>query len=119
MQDMEDALICDGSAASTFTFTFTLESCMLCKSRVVEIQTENSAILMSTAHLCLKTYYNCDSLGEIRPMVVKIYLVPGPKHGLLYLSVKGLSQACFRVIHDEDEEELGVFTVNEKKIDET
>jgi hypothetical protein len=54
-------------------------------------------------------------LGEIRPIVVKAYVVPGLKHDLI--SVKGLNQAGYRVIHDEDEEESGVFAVINKKID--
>ncbi len=54
-------------------------------------------------------------MGEIRPIVVKAYVVPGLKHDLL--SVKGLNQAGYRVIHDEDEEESGVFAVINKKID--
>jgi hypothetical protein len=54
-------------------------------------------------------------LGEIRPIVVKAYVVPGLKHDLL--SVKGLNQAGYRVIHDEDGEESGVFAVINKKID--
>ena len=64
---------------------------------------------MNTTHRCIKTYYVRDRLGEIRPIVVKAYVVPGLKHDLL--SVKGLNQAGYRVIHDEDEEESGVFTV--------
>ncbi len=56
---------------------------------------------MSTTHRCLKTYYVRDRLGDIRPIVVKAYVIPGLKHDLL--SVKGLNQARYRVIHDEDE----------------
>ncbi len=69
---------------------------------------------MSTTHRCLKTYYVRDRLGEIRPIVVKEYVVPGLKHNLL--SVKGLNQSGYRVIHDADEEESGVFAVINKKI---
>ena len=64
---------------------------------------------MSTTHRCLKTYNVRDRLGKIRPFVVKAYVVPGLKHDLL--SVKGLDQSGYRVIHDEDEEESGVFAV--------
>jgi hypothetical protein len=60
-------------------------------------------------------YYVRDRLGEIRPIVVKAYIVPGLKHDLL--SVKGENQDGYRVIHDEDEEESGVFAVINKKID--
>jgi hypothetical protein len=38
-------------------------------------------------------------------------VVPGLKHDLL--SVKGLNQSGYRVIHDEDEDESGVFAVGE------
>ena len=72
---------------------------------------------MSTTHRCLKTYYVRDRLGEIRPIVVKAYVVPGLKHDLL--SVKGLNQSGYRVIHDEDEEESGVFAVINKKINKS
>ena len=53
--DMEDALICDGGA--TCTLTKTLENCIQCKPKVVDIQTSQGATLMSKTHLCLKTYY--------------------------------------------------------------
>ena len=75
VSDMEDALICDGGA--TCTLTRTLENCTHCKSKVVDIQTAQGASLMSTTHHCLKTYYVRDRLGEIRPIVVKAYVVPG------------------------------------------
>ena len=92
------------------------ENCTLVKQKVVEIQTAHGGTQMNTTHRCLKTYYVRDRLGEIRPIVVKAYVVPGLKHDLL--SVKGLNQAGYRVIHDEDEEESGVFAVINKKIDE-
>ncbi len=63
----------------------------------------------------LNTYYVRDRLGEIRPFVVKAYVVPGLKYDLL--SVKGRNQAGYRVIRDEDEEESAVFAVINKKID--
>jgi hypothetical protein len=53
-------------------------------------------------------------LGEILPIFVRPYDVPGLKHDLV--SVKGLNQSGYRVIHDADEEESGVFAVNNKKI---
>ncbi len=112
---MEDVLICDGGATSTLTKS--LANCTLVKQKVVEIQTAHGGTHMSTTHCCLKTYYVRDRLGEIRPIVVKAYVVPGLglKHDLL--SVKGLKQSGYRVIHDEDEEESGVFPVINKKID--
>jgi hypothetical protein len=50
---------------------------------VVDIQTVHGATLMSTAHNFLKTYYILDRLGEIRPIVVRAYIVPGLKHDIL------------------------------------
>jgi hypothetical protein len=107
LADMEDALICDGGATSTLTKS--LENCTLVKQKVVEIQTAHGGTQMSATHRCLKTYNVRDRLGKIRPFVVKAYVVPGLKHDLL--SVKGLNQPGCRVIHDEDEEESGVFAV--------
>jgi hypothetical protein len=45
------------------------------------------------------------------------YVGPGLKHDLG--SVKGLNQSGYRVIHDEDEEESGVFAVINKKINKS
>ena len=64
----EDALICDGGATSTLTKS--LENCTLVKQKVVEIQTAHCGTQMSTTHRCLKTYYVCDCLVEIRHIVV-------------------------------------------------
>ena len=61
---------------------------------------------MSTTHLCLKTYYVRDRLGEIRPIVVKAYVVQGLKYDLL--SVKGLNKCGYAVYHHPDQEESGV-----------
>ena len=80
VEDVEDALICDGGA--TCTLTKTLENCTQCKPKVVDIQTAHwaqGATLMSTTHLCLKTYYVRDRLGEIRPIVMKAFVAPGLK----------------------------------------
>ncbi len=101
LADMEDALICDGGATSTMTNS--LEKCTLVQQKVVEIQTAHGGTQVSTTHCCLKTYNVRDRLGEIRPIVLKAYVDPGLKHGLL--SDKGLNQSGYRVIHDEDEEE--------------
>jgi hypothetical protein len=113
LADMEDALICDGGATSILTKS--LENWTLVNQTVVEIQTARGNTQISTTHRCIKTYYVRDRLGEIRPIVVKAYVVPGLKHDLL--SVKGLNQSGYRVIHDEDEEESGVFAVINKEID--
>ncbi len=90
LADMEDALTCDGGATSTLTKW--LENCTLVKQKVEEIQTAVTAhggTQMSTTHRCLETHYVRGRLGEIRPIVVKAYVVPGLKHDLL--SVKGLN----------------------------
>jgi hypothetical protein len=51
----------------------------------------------------------------IRPIVVKAYIVLALRHDLL--SVKGLNKSGFRVIHDEDDMESGVYAVINRKID--
>ncbi len=53
MQDMEEALKCDGGATSTLTKSH--ESCTLGRPKVVDIQTAHVATTMSTTHPCLKT----------------------------------------------------------------
>jgi hypothetical protein len=88
---------------------------MFVKQKVEEIQTAHGGTQISTTRRCLKTNYVRDRLGENRPIVVKAYVVPGLKNDLL--SVKGLNQFGYRVIHDEDEEESGAFAVINKKID--
>ena len=70
---------------------------------------------MSTTHLCLKTYYVRDRLGEIRPIVVKAYVVPGLKCDLL--SVKGPNKCGYAVYHHPDPEESGVFALINNKMD--
>ncbi len=112
---MEDAFICDGGA--TRTFTKTLENCTLCKPKVVEIQTVQGSRIMSTTHLCLKTYYVRDQFGEIRPILVKAYVVPGLKYDLL--SVKGLNKWGDAVFHhpDPEDSESGVYAVINKQTD--
>ena len=72
---------------------------------------------MFTTHLCLKTYYVRDRLGEIRPIVVKAYVVPGLKYDLL--SVKGLNKCGYDVYHHPDPEELGVFALTNHKMNKT
>ena len=67
------------------------------------------------SHLCYKTYFVKDRLGEIRPIIVKAYVVPGLKYDLL--SVKGLDRAGYAVNHHPDPEQSGVFAVINNKID--
>jgi hypothetical protein len=54
-------------------------------------------------------------LGEIRPIVVKAYVVPGLKHDLF--SLKGLNKCGYAVFHHPDPEESGVYDVINKKND--
>ena len=68
--------------------------------------------IMRTTHLCYKTYFVKDRLGEIRPIIVKAYVVPGLKYDLL--SVKGLNQAGYAVSHHPDPEQSGVYAVINK-----
>ena len=93
----------------------TLENCTRCKPKVVDIEMAQGVKLMSTTHLCLKTYYVRDRLGEIRPIVVKAYVVPGLKYDLL--SVKGLNKCGYAVYHHPDPEEAGVFALINNKMD--
>jgi hypothetical protein len=88
--DMEDALIRDCGATSTLRLTKSLENCTHVQQKVVDIETTHSGTQISTTHSCLKMYCVRDRLGEIRPIVVKAYVVPGLKDDLL--SVKGLNQ---------------------------
>ena len=81
LADMENALICDGGATSTMTKS--LENCTPVQQKVVDIQPVHGSTQMSTTHHGLKTYYVRDRLGEIRPNIVKAYVVPGLKHDLL------------------------------------
>ncbi len=66
-------------------------------------------------HLCLKTYYVRDRLGEIRPIVVEAYVVSGLKYDLV--SVKGLNKCGYAVFHHPDPEKSGVYAVINKKTD--
>ena len=115
IDNMEYSLICDGGA--TCTLTKSLENCTQCKQKVVEIQTAHGATIMRTTHLCFKTYFVKDRLGEIRPIIVKAYVVPGLKYDLL--SVKGLNRAGYAVSHHTDPEQSGVYAVINNKIDKS
>ena len=87
------------------------------QQKVVEIQTAHGATIMRTTHLCFKTYFVKDRLGEIRPIIVKAYVVPGLKYDLL--SVKGLNRAGYAVNHHPDPEQSGVYAVINNKIDKS
>ena len=77
----------------------------------------DSSTMMNSTHLCYKTYYVCDRLGEIRPIIVKAYVVPGLTHDIL--SVKGLNKAGYSVHHHPDPEQSGVYAVINNKIDKS
>jgi hypothetical protein len=115
MEEMEDTLICAGGA--TTTLTKSLHNCSEVKPKIVDIQTAQCMNLMSTTHVCFKTYYVRDRLGDIRPIIVKEYVVSSLKHDLL--SVKSLNNYGYQVIHNKDREESGVFAVYDKKIDKS
>ncbi len=101
----DDALIVDGGATSTLPF----ENCTQIRPKVAAIQTAGGATSIYTTHICLKIYFVRDRTGTIRPIVVKAYIVPALQHDLL--SVKGLNKSGYRVIHDEDDMESGVYAV--------
>ncbi len=65
----------------------------------------------------LQTYYICDRLGKIRPIIVKAYVVPGLKQDLL--SVEGLNTAGYLVHYHPDPEQSGVYAVINNKIDKS
>ena len=58
-----------------------------------------------------------DRLGEIRPIIVKAYVVPGLKYDLL--SVKGLNRAGYAVSHHPDPEQSEVYAVINNKSDKS
>jgi hypothetical protein len=73
--------------------------------------------MMNSTHVCYKTYYVCDRLGEVQLIIVKAYMVPGLKHDLL--SVKGFNKAGYAVNHHPDPEQSGVHAVINNKIDKS
>jgi hypothetical protein len=111
----DDMLIVDGGTTSTLTKSF--ENCtqIMIRPKVVAIQTVGGSTCIYATHVCLKTYFVWARTGTIRPIIVKAYIVPALRHDLL--SVKGLNKSGYRVIHDEDEMESGVFAVINRKID--
>ncbi len=54
--------------------------------------------------LLQKIYYVCNRPGEIQPLVVKAYVVPGLNYDLLLVNV--LNQAGYAVHHHQDPEQL-------------
>ncbi len=72
---------------------------------------------MSTRHLCLKTYYVRDRLGQIRRIIVEAYFVPGLKYDLSSVKPEGLYKCGYAVFHHPDPEESGVYAVINKETD--
>ena len=70
-----------------------------------------------TTPLTLKKCYIRDRLGKIWPIIVKAYVLLGLNYDLL--SVKGLNKYGYRVIHDSDPEESGVYAIINMKMDKS
>ena len=82
--------------------------------KVVPIQTASGATAIYTSHVCIKTYFAIDRRGSLRPITEKAYIVPGLRYDLL--SAKALNKAGYRLIHDEDKHESGIYAVINKEI---
>jgi hypothetical protein len=102
-----DKFLFDGGATSTLTKS--VENSTHIRPKVAEIQTAGGATSIYTTYVCLKTCFVRDRTGTIRPIVVKAYIAPALRYALL--SVKGLNKSGYRVIHDEDDLESGVYAV--------
>ncbi len=89
-------------------------NCTDITERAVPIHTAEGSTVMTTTHVCLKTYYARDRTRELRPITTKTYILKNLKHALL--SGKMLNKAGYRIIIYEDPEESGIFAVNEGKI---
>jgi hypothetical protein len=62
-------VICDGGATSTLSSSF--ENCTDCQLRTVEIKTAEGGSVMTTTHVCMKTYYVKSRTGEIHPLTTR------------------------------------------------
>ncbi len=91
-------VICDGGATSTLSFSF--ENCTDCQPKTVEIKTTEGGIVMTTTHVCMKTYYVKSRTGEIRPLSTQAFIVPSLRSDVI--SVKSLNRQGYRIIHDPD-----------------
>jgi hypothetical protein len=71
---------------------------------------------MTTTHVCMKTYYvkSESRTGEIRPLTTKAFIVPSLRADLI--SVKSLNCQGYRIIHDPDPEESGIYPIFDGKI---
>jgi hypothetical protein len=73
---------------------------------------------MTPTHVCMKTYYYVTSrTGEIRPLTTKAFIVPSLRSDLI--SVKSLNRQGYRVIHDLDPGESGIYPIFNEKIDKS
>ncbi len=88
-------VICDGGATSTLSPSF--DNCTDCQPKTVEIKTAASegGIVLTTTHVCMKTYYVKSRTGEIRPLTTKAFIVPSLRSDLI--SVKSLKRQGYRV----------------------
>ncbi len=105
-------VICDGGATSTLCSSF--ENGTDCQPETVEIKTADGRVVMTTTHVCMKTYYVKTRTGESRPIVTKVYIIPSLRTDLI--SVESLNRQGYRVIHDADLEESGICPVFNEKI---
>ena len=74
-------VICDGGATSTLSSSF--ENCTDCQPKTVEIKTAEGGAVMTTTHVCMKTYYVKSRTGEIRPLTTKAFIVPSLRSDLI------------------------------------
>ncbi len=72
---------------------------------------------MTTTHVCMKTYYVKSRTGEICPLTTKAFIVPSLRSDLI--SVESLNRQGYRVIHDPDPEESGIYPIFDGKIDKS
>ena len=72
---------------------------------------------MTTTHVCMRTYYVKSRTGEIRPLTTKAFIVPPLRSDLI--SVNSLNRRGYRVIHDQDPEESGIYPIFDGKIDKS
>ncbi len=70
-------VICDGGATSTLSSSF--ENCTDCQPKTVEIKTAEGGVVMTTTHVCMKTYYVKSRTGEIRPLTTNIPFIQRDK----------------------------------------
>ena len=94
--------------------SYSFLNCTDITERAVPIHTAQGGTVMTTPHVCLKTYYVRDRTGELRPITTKTYIVQNLKHDLL--SGKMLNNAAYRIILNAYSEESGIFAVNEGKM---